>query len=211
MMCAEPGMMPMKKPSSGAARDRHRGFAPFLAGRQQVAQLRRNDVLDGIGARRRQDLAEAEQADRDRHDADAVAQFGEVEAVAEMAGHVVDADHAEQQAEAGHQQRADQRRRRHIGEEDQAEHQQRGVFRRPKANGDGRQRRRHHRQHQHAEGAADPRPDRRDAKRGAGAPLLAPWRSRRCRSSPRRLRPGCASKSTWSSRHIASRNRCRRA
>ena len=75
-----------------------------------------------LRARRRQDLAEAEQADRDRHDADAVAEFGDVERVAEVAGHDVDADHAEQQPEARHQQRADQRRRRHVGEEDQAEH-----------------------------------------------------------------------------------------
>ena len=45
-----------------------------------------------VVARRRQDLAEPEQPDRDRHDADAVAELRDVEAVAEVAGHDVDAD-----------------------------------------------------------------------------------------------------------------------
>jgi hypothetical protein len=108
----------------------------------------------------------------DRHDADAVAEFGKVEAVAEVAGHVVDADHAEHQADAGHQQRAHQRRRRHVGEEDQAEHQQRGVFRRPEFQGDGSKRRRHHGEGDDAECAGDPGTDRGDAQRGAGPALF---------------------------------------
>ena len=104
-----------------AARDRPVAESRHsLPGRQQFAQFRRDHLADHLVARRRQDFAEAEQADRDRHDADAVAELVEVEAVAEMAGHVVDADHAEHQAEAGHQQRAHQRGRRHVGEEDQA-------------------------------------------------------------------------------------------
>ena len=135
--------MPMMKPSTvpraiGIAASRH-----SCAVRQQLAQLRRDHLADRVVARRREDFAEAEQADRDRHDADAVAELGEVEAVAEVPGHVVDADHAEQQPEAGHQQRAHQRRRRHVGEEDQAEHEQRGVFRRAEAQRERRQRRRH--------------------------------------------------------------------
>ena len=44
------------------------------------------------------DLAEAEHAHRDHDEADAVGQFGDVEAVARHAGVDVGADHAEQQA-----------------------------------------------------------------------------------------------------------------
>ena len=40
----------------------------------------RDDLAGDAVARRRQDFAEAEQADRDRHDADAVAELGDVEA-----------------------------------------------------------------------------------------------------------------------------------
>ena len=155
-----------------AARDRHRRLAPFLAGRQQFAQARRGDLGgDGV-ARRRKDFAEAEQPDRDRHDADAVAEIGNVEGVAEVAGHHVDADAAEQDAEGRHQQRAGERRGRHIGEEDQADDQQRGVFRRPEAQREGAERRRDHGQRDDAEGAGDERADRGDAERGAGAALL---------------------------------------
>jgi hypothetical protein len=56
-------------------------------------------------------FAQPEQADRDRHDADAVAELGNVERIAEMPGEIVDADGAEQQADGGHQQRARQRGR----------------------------------------------------------------------------------------------------
>ena len=62
----------------------------------------------------------AEQADRDRYDADAVAELGDVEGIPEVSGHVVDADGAEQKPEARHQQGARQRGRRHVGEEHQA-------------------------------------------------------------------------------------------
>ena len=74
--------------------------------------------------------------------------------------------------EARHQQRPDQRGRRHVGEEDQAEHEQSGVFRRPEPERDGRERRRDQGQHHHAECAADPGADRRDAERRAGAAFL---------------------------------------
>ena len=99
-----------------------------------------------------------------------------------MPGHVVDADHAEQQPETRHQQRARQRGRRHVGEEDQAEHEQRGVFRRAEA------------QRESASGGAISvsmitpnvpaihEPDSGDAQRCAGTAPSWPWRSRRCKS-----------------------------
>ena len=172
MMCAEPGVRPMRKPSTVPRAIGIAGFAPFLPAGQQLAQLRRDHLADHVGRRRRENLAEPEQADRDRHDADAVAEFGDVERIAEMPGHVVDADHAEHQPEAGHQQRTRQRGRRHVGEEDQAEHEQRGVFRRAEPQRKVRERRRDQGEHDHAEGAGDPGADRGDAERGAGAALL---------------------------------------
>ena len=133
MMCAEPGMMPIRKPITepraiGQPDSRH-----SCAVRPQLAQLRADHLAGDLMARRRQDFAEPEQPDRDRHDADAVAELGDVERVAEVAGHHVDADGAEQQAERRHQQRARQRGGRHVGEEDEAEHEQRGIFGRAEA------------------------------------------------------------------------------
>ncbi len=160
------------KTQNRAARDRHRGLAPFLFGRQQVAQARGDDVLHRVGAWRRQDFAEPEQPDRDRHNANTIAQFRKIEAIAEMAGHIVNADHAKQQPEASHQQCPDQRGRRHIGKENEAEHEKGGVFRRSKPHGERCERRRDNSKHQHAERAADPRANRCNAKRGAGAAFL---------------------------------------
>ena len=76
MMCAEPGMMPIRNPSTEPRAIGHDRLPPFLAGRQQFAQLWRRDVALHLTARRREQLAEAEQPDRDRHDADAVTQLG---------------------------------------------------------------------------------------------------------------------------------------
>ncbi len=211
MMCAEPGTMPTKKPSTepraiGMADCRH-----SVAVGQQLAQGWRDHLLRHRLAGGREDLAQPEQPHRHRHDADAVAQLLDVEAVAEVAAHDVDADAAEQQPGRRHQQRAHERRRRHVGEEHQAEHQQRGVFRRPEAQREVGERRRHHGQHDHAEGAGDERADRGDRTAPPRRGPSAPWRSRRCTSSPRTPRPECASGSRWWSRRTASRSRCRPA
>ena len=92
MMCAEPGTMPTRKPSTepraiGAADCRHSSRVG-ISSREARADHLAGDRL----ARRRQDLAEAEQPHGHRHDADAVAQLLDVEAVAEVPGHHVDAD-----------------------------------------------------------------------------------------------------------------------
>jgi len=160
------------EPQHRAARDRRRRLTPFLAGRQQLAQLRAHDVGRDLAARRRQQFAETEQADRNRHDADAVAELGNAEAEAKVPGHHVDADGAEQKADRGHQQGADQRRGRHVGEEDQAQNEQSGVFRRAEAQRESRERRRDQRQHDDAECAGDEGADRGDAQSRAGAAFL---------------------------------------
>ena len=100
MICAEPGTMPTRKPSTvpraiGIADSRHSLRVGSSSRSRGAADLAGHAV-----ARRREDFAEPEQADRDRHDADAVAELGNVEGIAEMAGHHVDADTAEQQPEA---------------------------------------------------------------------------------------------------------------
>ena len=89
-----------------------------------------------------------------------------------MTGHVVDADGAEQQADAGHQQRARQRGRRHVGKEGEPEHQKRGIFRWPEAQRECGERWRDEGEHDDAERAGDPRADRRDAERSARASFL---------------------------------------
>jgi hypothetical protein len=121
---------------------------------------------------RRENFAQPKETDCDRHDTDAVAELLEIEAVAEVAGHRIDADHAEQKPKARHQQRAHERRRRHVGEEYQSKHEQRGVFGRTEAQREGRERRRHDREHNDAEGGRDERPDGRDAERRAGPATL---------------------------------------
>src|SRR3954470_818591 len=68
----------------GAARDRPCGIAPLLAVRPQLAEFRADHLAGHLMARRRENFAEAEQPDRDRHDADAVAELGDIERIAEM-------------------------------------------------------------------------------------------------------------------------------
>ncbi len=87
-----------QKAEHRTARDRHHRLPPFLAAGQQLAQPRTDHLVRHLAARRGQNLAEAEQADRHRHDAEPVAKLGNVEAVAEVPGHHVDADGAEQHA-----------------------------------------------------------------------------------------------------------------
>ena len=81
--------------------------------------------------------------------------------------------HPEQQPDARHQQRADQRGGRHVGEEHEAEHEQRRVFRRPEAQREVGERRRHQREQDHAEGAGNERADGGDGSAAPARPFLA--------------------------------------
>ena len=194
-----------------AARDRRRRLAPLLAARHQLGEPRRGDLVGHRLAGRGEDLAQPEQPHRHRHDAEAVAQLLDVEAVAEMPGHHVDADAADEQADRGHQQGADERRGRHVGEEHEPQHQQRGVFRRPEAQREVGERRRHQREQDHAEGAGHERADGGDGKRRAGAALARHGVAVDAGHDRGRPRRGCASGSRWWSRRTASRSRCRPA
>ena len=172
MMCAEPGTMPTRKPSTvpraiGIADSRHSlrvGSSSRKRGAVTLAVTVRLGV-ERISPRPNSPTATGTMPMPSPRS-------GNVEGVAEMAGHHVDADAAEQQAEGRHQQRAGERGGRHVGEEDQAEDQERGVFRRPEAQRKGAERRRDHGQRDDAEGAGDERADRGDAERRAGAALL---------------------------------------
>ena len=172
MICAEPGTIPIRNPSRlpraiGIADCRH-------SSRLGSSSARRGEITLSVTV-----LLGVERISPSPNRPTATGTMpmpspssGMSKRVAEMPGHHVDADHAEQEAEARHQQRAHQRRRRHVGEEDQAEHEQRGVFGRAEPQREARERRRHHGEHDHAEGAGDERADRRDAERRAGAALL---------------------------------------
>ena len=149
--------------------------------------------------------------DRDRHDADAVAELDHAVAEAHEAAHRVDADHAEEQPEHRHRQRLEHRAAGHVGQHQQPEQQQRRVFRRAELQRDARERRREQHEPDHAERAGDERSDGGDRKRRAGAALAASSRSRRCRSSPKPPRRGCASGSRSSTRRTSRRSTCRPA
>ncbi len=91
----------------GPAPDRHVRLAPLLAGGEEVAQ-------------REQDLGEAEEPHGYRHHADAVAELGDGIGEAEVAGHLVDADHAQEESEGGHGEALQHRARVHVGEDEES-------------------------------------------------------------------------------------------
>ena len=165
-----PGMMPMRNPST-VPRPMGAGVPPFLPGGQQLPQPGRADVGPGVAPRREQDLRDAEQAHRHRHDADAVAQLGEPVLEAEEAGHGVHADHAQQQAQRRHGQRLRHRSAAHVREHQQAQDQQREILGRAEAQRELRQRRREQHERDDAQGARDERADRSDGERGPARPF----------------------------------------
>ena len=94
----------MRKPSTvprpiGAADSRH-----SCARGQQLAQARLHHLGRRRLPRRGQDLGDAEQPDRHRHHPEAVAELDHPVGEAEVAAHLIDANHAQQQAERGHGQ-----------------------------------------------------------------------------------------------------------
>ena len=211
MTCAEPGMMPMRKPSTvprqiGVADSRHSwrdGSRSRSRGRMTCGGVRL--------PRGEQDLGEAEEPDGHRHHADAVAELGHAVGEAEVAAHLVDADHAEEQPERGHGQRPSAsspssctRARAGRAAAARSTRAARSAARTRRAAGPGTSARPRSR---------CPRRRSRPPRWPAPAPRgpCAPSRSRRCTSSPRRPRRGCASGSTSSSRRTWRRSRCRRA
>jgi hypothetical protein len=116
----------------------------------------------------RDDLAIAEHAHRDRDEADAVGELGDVEAVARHARVHVGADQAQQQAEDDHADGLEQRARGQHHRADQAQHHQREVLGRAELEGQLGQGRREGGQHQrgHAAGEEGAQPGGRERRPG---------------------------------------------
>ena len=92
--------------------------------------LREDAALFAFCERLCDDLGEAEDAERDRHEADAVGKLGDAEREALLARVDVGADQAEEQPDEDHRDGLHDAALRQHDRRDQAKHHQREVFRR---------------------------------------------------------------------------------
>ena len=196
----------------GAAQRRRPRQLDLVARRHQLRDALRQQRAALAAARQiGDDLADAEHADRQHRELDAVGELGEVEGEALRRGLPVGADQAEQQPEHDHGDRLDHRAMRQHHRRDQAEHHQREIFRRAERLSDAGKRRRQHRDHRRSP------PCRRRTRPAPRPPAprrrgpCAPSGGRRCRSPPTRFRPAGSPGSPRSSRRTARRRRCRPA
>ena len=164
--------MPSSAPSAGAAHDRRPGGAQVGRLRPQLAHARRI----GVALRVRpldvaHDLGDAEQADHQRQEVDAIPDRRPAEGVARHAGVDVGADEPEQEADQDHRQRLEHRAVRQHDRHHEAEHHQRKVVRRVELLREIGKRRREGRDEQRADAAGEERAERRHHQRRAGAAL----------------------------------------
>ena len=129
--CAAARQYAKHRSQRGSAQDGRVGVQELFLARHQLADLAGEDFALVLVLEIDDDLGKAEHAHRDRHEADPVGQFRNVEAKARNAGIDVGTDQPEQQAEHDHRDGLDQRARCQHDRTDQAEHHQRKVFRRP--------------------------------------------------------------------------------
>ena len=162
---------PEQEAEPAAAQDRlprrppvvHRGPQPADALRhQRVAR----EMLD-IG----EDLGDAEEPDDHGEQLDARGQVDRAEGEPFAAVDHVDADCRGEECERDHEHALYRRAGDHVERADEAEHHQPEVLRRAEADRDRREHRGEERQQHQARRAGDERSERRDAERGAGAPL----------------------------------------
>ena len=114
----------------GAAQDRRDAGADFGSRLgHRLLQLDRQQAAVLRPAERDGELGDAEQADRDRHEADAVAEAREIHRHARRAGIDVDADEPEQQADQHHGHGLFRRAMREHHRAGEAEHHQAEIFR----------------------------------------------------------------------------------
>ena len=162
MMCAAPGKMPMKKPTTEP-----RGIGP--AERRQSSRVGRSADSFGLMTSRmhllldvHQDLRDAEQAHRDGQEADTVPEVDAAVREPGEAGQVVDADHRDGESENDHHHRPQHRPRPHVGEHDEAEHHEGELLGRPERQRHARERGRQQHQAHHAQRPGDVGADRGD-------------------------------------------------
>ena len=166
-----PGRMPMMQPravplsAAGVAR------RTSSRGRPELQLRGRDRAVIGV-AQVLDDLAEAENADRDRHEVDAVHERRPIEGEAAVAGVEVDADDPKQQADQRHAERLEDRAAGDDDGADQAERHQRAIFRRAEGFPDHRQRRRGKADDERRDHAGEQRGERRRGQRRSGAALL---------------------------------------
>ena len=114
-------------------------------------------------------VGDAEEGHRKRHEAESVRELGLPEGKANHARVHVGADEAEQDAEADHRDRLEQRPARQHDRGNEPEHHQRKIFRRAKFERHLRKRRREIGYDQGRDAAGDERADRSNAERRPGA------------------------------------------
>jgi hypothetical protein len=114
----------------------------LLGGPQALHVVREHLAVLGRLAEVGDDLAEAEQAHGDHHEADAVGEFRDVEAVAGRARDHVGVDLRQHQAQQDHRDGLQQRARGQHHRADQPQHHQREVFLRAELEGQLSERRR---------------------------------------------------------------------
>ncbi len=140
--------------------------------RPEARDLRRRGSLVAAAIEIAHDLGEAEQAHGDRHEIDAVVEFGHAEGEARNAALGIGPDNPDQQSEQDHRHRLDHRAMREHDRGDQAEQHQREIFGRAELLGELRQDRCERRNQDRADAAGEERPERCDGERGAGAAAL---------------------------------------
>ena len=101
-MCEMPGTTPNRKPMQRAAADGGRRLAQVRRARQEIGEARRLGRLATCASSRlMQDFGDAEQADRDRHEGEALGERERAEGEARIGGELVEPDGARARARAG--------------------------------------------------------------------------------------------------------------
>jgi len=166
------GNQPDEKAEHGAAQHRRHRPPQLLAARIQLTELhpRRRHHARGCG-HRRQHLGDAEEAGRDRDEAEAGLGAAQVEREAHAAAQRIHADGREHDPDYDHAERLHARASGEVGEQHHAEHREGEVL----GGTEGERRPRHQRrrdlERDDAEGAGHERRDGGHRERGAGSTL----------------------------------------
>ena len=155
----------------GAAQYRRCDAAQILPARHEAAEVADRHVTLVLLLEIAQDLGDAEHADGDGDEVDAVGELEPAEREPLLAGVDVGADQPEQQPEHDHGERLEDRAVRERDRRDQAEDHEREVFGGAELEGDRGQRRREQHQDQGRDRAGKERAERGGGQRGTRAAL----------------------------------------
>ena len=141
MMAPTPGIRPSTKPTTvprPMAPQERRHSSRLGQQRPQLAAI----ACAARALGREQDLADPEQAHDHRDEADAVVEVRDAEGEARGAAHGVDAEHRQQQAQHGHEERGQEDAPCETDDQAKSQQHEGEELRRPEAEGDSRQRQR---------------------------------------------------------------------